>query len=135
MLRDSDRSAARRNAAIKSRLNALLNGDYKVLTQRWRNDIDIAVTRKRTPRPETKGRRLALCLKFFYHGFISRGLGVYEGFVKYRSTSLPPSRRCREYIRRAGNTCRRRREQMAVATSQTLDFYDGPPRTRTRRSE
>ena len=33
MLRDSGQSAARRNAAIKGRLNAFLSGDYKVLMQ------------------------------------------------------------------------------------------------------
>ena len=80
MLRGSGRSAARRNAAIKGRLNAFLNGDYKVLTQLWRNDYDKAASRKWTPRPETKEHRLAHCLKLFYQDFISRGLRVYEGF-------------------------------------------------------
>ena len=80
MLRDNGRSAARRNAAIKGRLNVFLNGDYKVLTQLWRNEYDRAARRKRTARPETKEHRLALCLKLFCQGFISRGLRVYEGF-------------------------------------------------------
>ena len=80
MLRDSGRSAARRNAAIKGRLNAVLNGDYKALSQRWSDDNDRAVSRKRTPRPETRDHIPAHCLRLFYQGFISRGLRVLEGF-------------------------------------------------------
>ena len=53
-----------------------------MLTQLWRNNYDRAFSRKRTPRPEIKGHRLAHCLNLFYRGFISRGLGVNEGFVK-----------------------------------------------------
>ena len=120
MLRDNGRSAARRNAAIKGRLNAFLNGDYKVLTQLWRTDYDKAVSGSRTPRPETKEHRLANCLKLFYQGFISRGLRVFEGFGKV-SADIPAvfAHRCWKNIRRVGNTGRRRREQMMVATSRT----------------
>ena len=82
MLRDNGRSAARRNAAIKGRLNGYLHGDYKAVVQRWRDDYDKAASRTRTPRPETKDRRLAQCLKLIYQGFISRGLRVLEGFGK-----------------------------------------------------
>ena len=86
--RENGRSAARRNAAIKGRLNAFLNGDYKVLTQLRRNDYDRAASRKRTARPETKEHRLADCMKLFYQGYISRGLRVYEGFGKV-SADIP----------------------------------------------
>ena len=59
MLRDIGRSASRRHAAIKSRRNAFLNGDYTALAQRWWKDYDKAVSRKRTTRPETRDYRLS----------------------------------------------------------------------------
>ena len=122
MHRDNGRSAARRKAAIKGRLDAIRNGDYRVLTQRWRNDYDKAASRKnRTPWLEDKVYRLAHCLELFYHGFTSRGLRVYEGFGKV-SADIPAV-----FAQMLGKhpqgekhwSAPTRAEQVMVATSQT----------------
>lgn len=119
MLRDNGRSAARRNAAIKGRLNGYLHGDYKAVVQRWRDDYDKAASRTRTPRPETKDRRLAQCLKLIYQGFISRGLSVLEVSGKRRPTTPLSLSRCFENIRKTRSDGRRRRARTTAVMSQT----------------